>query len=646
MADKKTDERLVDIGERKIESQGNIWVAMIKRVAAVLAICLAIFQLGTAGVGALPALQQRTIHICAVCIIVFLLYPLKKKDWGLLRIIDLVLISATVYVGVHLYFHADQFALMALKLNLKDTIVGILGLIIIFEATRRVMGWIMPTVAGIFLLYGIFGQYMPGLIAHRGYSLERIAYQMWFTTEGVLGTPLGVSATFVAVFVIFAAFLRESGAGDFFINVAFGAFGRFRGGPAKAAVVASSLFGTFSGSAIANVVGTGTFTIPLMKKTGYRPQFAAAVESVSSTGGQLVPPVMGAAAFLMTEFIDMSYGQIMLAAILPAFLYYLAVFVMVDLEAGANNIVGLPRGELPSVKMEFLKNWIMTMPILVLIGLLAYSGTSPSKAGFWATITVVIVGLINRNSSFKPKDILKCLEAGGKAVIEVATACSLAGVIIGIITLTGLGMKLSNVLITIAGGNSIILLVLTAIACIILGMGVPTTACYLVVAMLVAPALIQMGIVPVAAHLFVFYYGVLAMITPPVALAAYAGAGIAGSDPFKTGFTACKLGILAFIIPFMFVLGPSLLLEGTAPEIIQSIVTAIAGTLVISLGINGWWRKPLHMVTRVLFLAAGLCLTDAGSMTDIIAIILVVAAFVSMKFLKGKDRDSSDIMHI
>ncbi len=620
----------------KNEGTGKM-VAAAEKFASVIAVLLAVFQMYTACFGAFGALQQRTIHLVLVCLMVFILYPTSKEKGSWLRIVDVMFFFASAFIGVYLYLKADQFAITAVSLEAIDVAVGLLGIVIVFESTRRVMGWIMPSIAGVFMLYALFGQYMPDLVVHRGFTLERISYQMFFTMEGVLGAPLGVSATFVSVFVIFAAFLRTSGAGDFFINCAFALFGKYRGGPAKAAVIASSLFGTFSGSAIANVVGTGTFTIPLMKRTGYRPQFAAAVESVASTGGQLMPPVMGAAAFLMVEFINMSYTQIMLASILPAVLFYLAVFIMVDLEAGKNHITGLTKEELPSLVKEIKSGWIMVIPLIVLIVMLVYSGTTPSKAGFWSTIAVVAVAFINRSVKFAGKELWECLESGGKSVIEVATACATAGIIIGVITLTGLGMKLSNVLINLAGGNTFTLLMLTAIACTILGMGVPTTACYLIVATLVAPALVKMGVLPIAAHLFVFYYGVMSMITPPVALAAYAGASIAGANPFKTGFTAMRLGVLAFVIPFNFVYGPPLLLEGSVGEIVQSMVTATIGTAFLSVAIQGWFKVSLPMLSRLLLAAAGLCLIDTGMLTDILSIALAVGSAMVARFMPCKD---------
>ncbi len=644
--EKKVDKEKFDaiLEEAMEENKPLTSASYFIKIAAVVAIVLALFQLYTAGFGAFGAMRQRTIHLVLVCIMVFLLYPTGKKQISLWRLIDLALIGISAFVGVYLYIFADQFATKALNLQPLDVAVGLLGLVIVFTATIKVMGWIMPAIAGIFMIYALFGQYMPGAIAHRGFGLERISYQMFFTMEGVLGSPLGISATFVAVFVIFAAFLRKSGVGDFFMNIAFGAFGRFRGGPAKASVIASSLFGTFSGSSIANVVGTGTFTIPLMKKTGYKGYYAGAVEAVSSSGGQIMPPVMGAAAFLMTEFIDMTYPQIMFAAILPAVMYYIALFFMVDLEAGKEGILGLPASQLPSPLKEIRMNWILLSPIVVLLYLLITSGSSPSKAGFWATITVIVLAALKRNIKFGLKELLDCLAEGGKSCIEVATACATAGIIVGVITLTGLGMKLSNVLISLAGGSTLLLLILTALVCIVLGMGVPTTACYLLVATLVAPALIKIGILPIAAHLFVFYFGVMAMITPPVALASYAAAGIADADPMKTGFQAMRLGIVAFIVPFMFVYDPTLLMQNTTVVLaIKSIITALIGTYILSVALEGWFRNTfLPFIARLTLFAAGLCLIDPDLVTDMISIALIVISIALTKFMNKRKEKLSE----
>lgn len=607
-----------------------------EKIAAVFAVILGLFQLYTAYFGALGALQQRAVHLVLVFVLVFLLKPIRKEHRMPWVIIDSLCIAASLIVGVYVFQKADQFALRALTINTSDTIVGIVGMVLVFEATRRVMGWVMPAIAGVFMAYAFFGPYMPDIIAHRGFGIERIAYQMFYTMEGVFGQPLAVSATFVAVFVIFAAFLRKTGAGDFFMDIAFSLFGRYRGGPAKVAIVSSTLFGTFSGSAVANVVGTGTLTIPLMKSTGYKSHFAAAVEAVASTGGQIMPPVMGAAAFLITEFIGIPYTKIAVAALVPALLYYFTVYVMVDLEAAKTNLVGLPSDKLPSFKKKLKEGWPFLAPLVVLIYLLAESGSTPSLAAFWSIITVVVVAFIHPAYKFTVRDCLKCLESGGRGVVEVAAACATAGIIIGVITLTGMGLKLSMILVNLAAGSTLLLLILTAVVCLILGMGVPTTAAYLIVATLVAPALIKMGVYPLAAHMFVFYYAVVSMITPPVALASYAAAGIAQCSPMQVGVTSVRMGIVALIVPFMFVYGPQLLLVGTWPEVVQSIITSVIGCYALSVSIHGWFKVQLPLYVRAMFLIGGLGLIKPGSFTDIIGLVLIVAGFAMAYRLGAK----------
>lgn len=613
-----------------------------EKIAASIAIILALFQLYTAYFGALGALQQRTVHITLVLVMVFILKPLRNNFRNPLIVVDLACIAASLYVGASVFMKADQFALRALTIDTTDTLVGVIGLILVFEATRRVMGWIMPAIAGAFLAYAFVGPYLPSIIAHRGFGLPRVAYQMWFTMEGVLGSPLGVSATFVAVFVIFAAFLRKSGAGDFFMDIAMALFGRYRGGPAKVAIISSTLFGTFSGSAVANVVGTGTLTIPLMMRTGYQPHFAAAVEAVSSTGGQIMPPVMGAAAFLMTEFIGMPYTKIAVAALVPAMLYYFTVYVMVDLEAAKHNMVGLSKDQTPSFKEKMKDGWPFLVPLVVMIWLLTESSSTPSLAAFWSIIAVVVIAFVHPKYKFTVRDVLKCLESGGRGVIEVAAACAMAGVIIGVITLTGLGLKLSMLMISLAAGNLFVLLILTAIVCFILGMGVPTTAAYLIVASLVAPALIKMGVQPLAAHMFVFYYALVSMITPPVALAAYAGAGIARCNPDKVGFTAIRLGVVALVVPFMFAYGPQLLLIGTWPDIAQSIVTSIFGCVAMSIAVHGWFQGQVPIWIRGMFLLGGLGLIKPGLYTDITGVALIILAYLLNKKFAKKNPPAAD----
>jgi TRAP transporter 4TM/12TM fusion protein len=506
-----------------------------------------------------------------------------------------------------------------------DLLVGTLIILLVFEGTRRMSGWTLPIIAGIFLLYDFFGEYIPGAAGHGGQDFSRIVGTISLFSEGIFGMPLGVISTFVVMFIIFGAFLLESGTGQFFIDLAFAFFGRIRGGPAKVAVVASGLFGTISGSVIANIVGTGTFTIPLMKRSGYRPIYAASVEAVASSGGQLMPPVMGASAFIIAEILGIPYIKVCLAALVPAIIYYVAVFIAVDLEAARWGLKGLPAKELPNIRQLLKEKGHLSVPILVLIYFLAFAWVSPQRAAFWAIVSTVGVSYLRKSTRMSLKSILGAMEKGARGILEIAVVCAIAGVVIGSFTLTGLGLKLSTILIDIAGGNLILLLFLSMVASLILGMGLPTVACYLILAVLVAPAMIKMGVLPLAAHLFVFYFGIIAAITPPVALGAYVAAGIAGSPPFRTGWVSCRLALVAFILPYMFVYEPNLILRGeiSPAGAIQACITGIIGSAALASALQGYVFRPLRMVFRLMLGAAAFCLIKPGTITDIVGGLLV-----------------------
>jgi TRAP-type uncharacterized transport system fused permease subunit len=481
-----------------------------------------------------------------------------------------------------------------------DVILGTILIVTVIEATRRTVGLILPLLAGVFLVYGFFGPYFPGPFGHRGYPVSRIVADQVLTTIGLFGSPLGASSTFVAIFMIFSAFLQASGTGQSFIDLAVSFFGGIRGGPAKVAVFASSLFGAISGSAVANVAGTGTFTIPLMKRTGYRPHFAGAVEAAASTGGQLMPPVM------------------------PALLYYFGVFVSVDLEAVRTKLLGLPRSELPS-RVAVMRKAYMFLPIFLLVYLMVIVLYTPTRAAVWAIAATVAVSVFIKESRMGMKELRLALIKGAESLIPVINACACAGIIVGILMLTGLGLRLSSILITLSGGNLAVLLVLTMGASILLGMGVPTSAAYIILAVLIAPSLVKLGLSVMAAHMFVFYFGVLAPVTPPVALAAYTAAGIASSDPMRTGFVAWKLCLSGFILPFIFVYNPELLMEGSFWKLALAIPTAVLGIGALSAAGIGYLYKEIPPLNRLIFIVAALLLIKPGLFTDITGLVLLVA---------------------
>jgi TRAP transporter 4TM/12TM fusion protein len=484
------------------------------------------------------------------------------------------------------------------------------------------------------LLYCHFGNYMPDIFAHRGYSVNRIAYYMFLNLDGIFGIATRVASTVIILFVLFGSFLKATKGGDYFTDLAYSIFGKFRGGPAKIAIVGSSLFGMVSGSAIANVVSTGAFTIPLMKRVGYSPVFAAAVESVASTGGQIMPPIMGASAFLIMEILQISYLKVILAALIPAVLYYVALFVAVDLEAKKMGLVGLASDVLPNAKDILKKSWLILLAPLLLVTFLAVFQWSPMKAAFWAIVAIFAASCFNSETRMGVADILDALRNGAVNTLEASIICAVAGLIIGSFTLTGLGLKFSNILISMAGGNIIVLLLLTMIASLILGMGMPTVACYVVLAVLVAPALIKMNINPIAAHMFIFYFGIISNITPPVCVAAYAGAGIAKANPFATGFMASRLGIVGFIVPYMFVMGPALLFQGNPLAVMLSFGSALVGVTVLSMAFEGIFIERLNFLERFLLFAAAIVLLKVGFITDLIGggLILSVLALHWLRY--------------
>jgi len=486
-----------------------------------------------------------------------------------------------------------------------------------------VVGLPIVVIASSFLLYSYFGAYFPGFLAHRGYSISRIVSHMYFTTEGILGIPLGVSATFIFLFVLFGAFLEKTGIGKLFIDIANAIAGWASGGPAKVAVITSALEGTVSGSSVANTVGSGSFTIPMMKKLGYRPEFAGAVEASASTGGQIMPPVMGAAAFLMSEFIGMPYIEIAKAAAIPACLYFLGILIEVHFEAKRCNLRGMSRSELPRFIDVVKERGYLFLPLFAIIYVLT-EGYTPTYAALIGLALSVVAGMLRKATRMSPRDILNALEAGARGALGVAIACATAGIIVGVVTLTGLGLKMANGLIDLAGGNLFFTLFFSMITSLILGMGAPTTANYVITSTMAAPALVQLGVPLLAAHMFVFYFGIIADLTPPVALAAYAGASIAKANPFKTGVISTKLAIGAFIVPYVFVYNPAMLLIGTTPfTLIQNLITACGGMCGLGAAMIGYCLTHMKWWERVWFAIAGLMLIDPGTVTDIIGIAML-----------------------
>lgn len=617
----------------------------VAKITSIIAIAMSMFQFYTAGFGTLLSAKQRSLHIIFAFTLGFLLYPATKKSKkDKVSIFDFVFIGLTIIVFGYLFVFVEQIANKGTDLTTIDRVFGAIAILITLEVTRRVVGPELPIVSIVFLLYAKFGPYLPGLLAHRGFTVERIISQMYLALEGIMGIPLGVSATFVFMFILFGAFLDKTGVGKFFIDLAFAATGHFKSGPAMTAVLASGLMGSISGSSVANTVTTGAFTIPLMKKTGYKPYFAGAVEATASTGGQIMPPVMGAAAFIMAEFTGFSYLSIVAAAVIPAILYYFAVGTMVHLEASRLGLKGLPREELPKLSKILKSEGYLLIPLIAIIVFLVMQYT-PTLSAFAAIIIsiviAVIASLIKKDNSFGIKEIFGAFEAGAKGAVGVACACACAGMIVGVVTLTGLGLRIAELIVALARGNLLLTLFFTMIASIILGMGLPTTAKYIVLATMAVPALTKLGVNLMAAHLFILYFGVVADITPPVALAAYAGAGIAGSNSMKTGVQAFKLAIAAFIVPYIFAVDPSLILvkEIVGNQIVflpfisalPMIISAVIGIVCLAGAVEGYLLDHCKIYERVLLAVAALLLLKPGLSTDAFGIVALAITFITQR---------------
>lgn len=575
-----------------------------------------------------------TIHWGIGLFLIFLYYPSFKKEnrKGKFPVPFYDLILAAIVVAVVFYINvvvgADEFVYRTTGGNggvtKLDLIVGGIAVILSIEAARRSIGWGLPLVAIVFILYCLFGDHLPSLIASKGYSVKR-TISFLIGSEGIFGAPVRMSAKYIFLLIIFGAFLGVSGIGEYFIRLSTKIAGGSRGGPAKVAVVSSGLFGSISGSAVANVMGTGVFTIPLMKKTGYRSEFAAAVEAVASTGGQIMPPIMGSGAFIMAELMGVKYSNVVVAALIPALLYYFAVFVMVDLEAGRKNLVGVDTSKLESVKILLKNGWNLLVPLLVLIYFIAFRSSTVSRAAVWAIISTIVFCGIKKNTRIPVKKILEALETGTIRSMSIIAACACAGVAVGSIMLSGIGTKLTYVLAQLAGGNLFLTLLFAGLAATILGMGLPTVAAYVIAASLLVSSLTVLGVPLMAAHLFLFYYSLLSQITPPVALAAYAAASISGSNPNKVGFMSMRLGVVAFVIPFFFVYGNELLFMGETLNIIIAIITAFIGVYCLSIGFSGWFKdENLNIASRVALFAAAFCMILPGITTDAVGLALIV----------------------
>ncbi len=663
MKTKIDTKRVMEELERYRQFKGK-WALII----SIMAITLSLFHLYTSGFGLLLALKQRAFHLLIIIPLAFLLYPFKNKDKHAKRPtnLDIIFSIAGITVTSYIIFNLEALALRAGRYTSLDLVLGGILVLLVLEGTRRSIGIALPAVATTFLVYAYFGPYMPGLLAHRGFSISRIISQLYLTTEGIFGIPIGVSATFVFMFVLLGAFLEQTGVSNYLLDLAFASMGHKRGGPAKAAVLGSGLMGMVSGSSIANTVTTGSITIPIMKKVGFKDYVAGGVETAASTNGQFLPPIMGAAAFIMVEFTGIPYIDIVKAAFIPAILSYIAIFSIVHIEALKTGIKGIDKKDLPDFWPTFIKGFHYLLPIIVLLYYLIIIRNTPLSSAFWSVLTALAVSIavklftyskqkIQSEEKSTPKieseddqqyrslkqvghniiqETLYALEWGARNMVSIAMACASAGIIIGVVNLTGLGLRMTSLIVTLANNQLLPTLIFAMIASIILGFGLPTTATYIVMATLTAPAVARLGVPLIAAHLFVFYYGIVADDTPPVSLAAYAAAGVAKSDPVKTGITGFKFDLAAFVLPFIFIYSPTLLLiDTTIPRVIIAFITAMVGMYALSAGIQNYFIKKTTILERIALFIIALLLIIPNMLYSIIGII----GFILIYFHQKKD---------
>ncbi|MDX9897580.1 MAG: TRAP transporter permease [Spirochaetia bacterium] len=707
MSESKKTAETIEIGDsqeilKKFDKEADYrtYTGFMAKFVTALAITFSCFQLYTALFGVLDAMIQRSVHLAFGMSLIYLLYPSSKK-WSRSKLhpLDLALSILGALTPMYIIVNYSELVLRAGTATSMDMIVGVIGVLLVLEAARRIVGIPIVIIASTFILYAFVGPLLPGQLAHRGVDVADLVQHLYYTTEGVFGIPLGVSSTFIFLFILFGAYLEKTGLGQYFIDLANSIAGRASGGPAKVAVLSSGLMGTVSGSSVANVVGTGSFTIPMMKRLGYSPEFAGAVEATASTGGQLMPPIMGAAAFLMAEMTGIPYVRIIGAAVIPAMLYYFGVWAGVHFEAKKLGLRGLTKEELPNLKEIFFGRGYLMIPLVGIVWLLV-TGYTPMLAAFYAIVLSIaaavlgwwaplpIGGMLILFAAMKPlfnvgkygadgalkyitemtplgalavlgvimlgfairkkkpnigvKEIVGGLESGARAVLGVLAATACAGIIIGVVTKTGLGLKLGSVLVNIANGNLVLTLVFTMITSIILGMGVPTTANYIITSTIAAPAIIMIlrqkfpelpidaiSIV-LPAHMFAFYFGIIADVTPPVALAAFAGAGIAKGNPMKTGFNASKLAIAAFLVPYIFVMQPMMLMiDVTLFAGILMVLTSMIGIIGVSSGVMGYLVCRSLVWERIIMAAGGILMIYPGTMTDVIGVSLIAAGAVS-----------------
>ncbi|PSL47013.1 TRAP transporter 4TM/12TM fusion protein [Salsuginibacillus halophilus] len=614
----------------------------IKYAFTIIAVIGALYHLYILNFNPIEPWVFRTMHLAFGAILGFLLFKGVKSGSNKVTIMDWLLIAATIWVTYYIVSNVSELLFrFGVSPQPMDTITAAIGVFIVLELTRRTSGWTLPILAGVFILYVFAGPWMPGIFNHGGYSFERFVTYI-FGVDGIFGVTLDVSSKYILLFIIFGAFLQMSGVGRYFIDFSFSLAGGMRGGPAKVSVLSSGLMGMMNGTSAGNAVATGSLTIPLMKRVGYQGRFAAATEATASAGGQVMIPIMGAGAFIMAEVTQIAYAEIIVAATIPALLYFLSVFFMVDFQAQKSGMRGLSRKELPSLKGVFKQAYLF-VPVILLIYLLL-SGFSVIYSGSVAIVACMVISWFTKEHKMGPKRVIEALETGMRNTIQLLAVCACAGIIVGVLALTGVAQRFSSLILGIADTNMLLALIFAMGISILLGMGMPTTAAYAVAASVVAPGLISIGVETLFAHMFVFYFAVMSAITPPVALAAYAAAGVAGEDAFKTGVQAFKLGIAAFIVPYMFIYSPELMLFGSTGSIVLAVVTAAIGIYFLSSAVQGWFAGKLSSaLVRVLLIAAAISMITADWMFDVIALAIAAAAFMIQKVKKPTTLDKDKV---
>lgn len=603
-------------------------------IVTFIGVAFTIFQLYVGYFGTLPSQKQGAVHLGTALGLVFLLYPARKeliKKEKTIPWYDIILAFTAMFVTYYKILQFDELRQSrVLGYDSVETLISVIGIILLLEATRRTVGLPIVIVALTMIAYALFGDLIPTqLLSHKGFDYSRITNVLWFQDSGVFGTPIQISAKFIYLFLFFGVMLVHTNIGKFFNDLAFSLTGRFTGGTAKAAVAASALQGMVSGSSVGNTVASGSFTIPMMKNAGFKPEFAAGTEASASTGGQLMPPIMGAAAFIMMDYVGVSYSVIMLSALIPAILYFTGIFIGTHFEAKRLNILGLPKSQLPNFKTLMLKNGFMLLPLILIIGTVMI-GYTPQRAAIIGIATAYLVSLIRKDTRLSFRKLIDVFEQGARVALPVISAVATAGIIAGVVSITGLGAKFAAGIISLSGGSLFLALIFTMVACIVLGMGLPTTANYVVTATVAAPALINgFDLPPISVHMFVFYFGIVADITPPVSLAAYAGAGIARANPFKSGIGAVKLAIAAFIIPYIFIYNPILVLvDATIFTVITGVTTAVLGMAGISGALIGYFNNKTTIIERIMLFAGGLFLIVPEFLSSLIGIIILVAVWI------------------